>query len=384
MGADTITVTYTPDTPGSIPYNSASGTAPVTVTNLPRTAPKVTVTPSASTITTIQSLSVAVTVSAGTMATPTGSVEIMAGNSTPYEVTLSAGAASFTIPANSFPAGADTITVTYYPDAVSSIAYSSSTGTAPVEVTFATSGTFEWTWMGGGDTVFQPATYGQLGTPALANNPGSRYYAASWTDANGHFWLFGGNVVPKSGQSGVFNDLWEHHYLQEQWYLFIRMGVDGRKQCGQRHRRVRQAGHARCRKHPGARSEAATCIDHSGHFWLFGGYGYDGNGVFGNLNDLWEFNPSTNEWTWMGGSSTASYNGQPGVYGKLGTPAAANVPAGRQNAAAWIDSSGNFWLFGGLGNDSRGAEGFLNDMWEFNPSTTQWTWMGGSSTIGPR
>ncbi len=55
--------------------------------------------------------------------------------------------------------------------------------------------------------------------------------------------------------------------------------------------------------------------------------------IVGYLNDLWEFNPSTNEWTWMGGSSTVGSNGgQSGVYGTLGTPAAGNIPGGREQA----------------------------------------------------
>jgi hypothetical protein len=36
---------------------------------------------------------------------------------------------------------------------------------------------------------------------------------------------------------------------------------------------------------------------------LFGGNGYDANGNNGWLNDLWEYQTSTNEWAWMGGSS---------------------------------------------------------------------------------
>src|SRR5580658_8240321 len=38
-----------------------------------------------------------------------------------------------------------------------------------------------------------------------------------------------------------------------------------------------------------------------------------------------------NEWTWMGGSKTDSASGvdQSGIYGTLGTPAAANVPGSR-------------------------------------------------------
>ena len=85
------------------------------------------------------------------------------------------------------------------------------------------------------------------------------------------------------------------------------------------------------------------------------------------------------EWAWMGGSSTLDiYDGQPGVYGTLGTPAAGNVPGGRWDASSWTDSSGNLWLFGGDGvRCQRVWNADLNDLWEFNPSTNEWTWMGG-------
>ncbi len=36
-------------------------------------------------------------------------------------------------------------------------------------------------------------------------------------------------------------------------------------------------------------------------------------------------------------------------------------------AAAWIDHSGHTWLFGGLGNDSTGTFGYLNDLWMYQP-----------------
>jgi hypothetical protein len=142
---------------------------------------------------------------------------------------------------------------------------------------------------------------------------------------------------------------------------------------------------------PGAREYASSWIDSSGHLWLFGGFGFQilaGNvDVYqAYLNDLWEFDPSTNKWVWMGGSSTSSelspYYGSPGVYGTLGTPAATNVPGARGYASSWVDSVGNFWLFGGFGFDANGDFGYLDDLWEFNPPALQWVWMGGSSTIG--
>ena len=136
---------------------------------------------------------------------------------------------------------------------------------------------------------------------------------------------------------------------------------------------------------PGSRSGSSTWVDSAGNLWLFGGYGIDSANTLGQLNDLWKFTPSTNEWTWMSGSSTIlssctpitggyEYCGLLGVYGTLGVPAAENVPAGRSEASSWIDSSGNFWLFGGT---DPGSE-LLNDLWEYFPSSNEWAWIGGA------
>ncbi len=77
----------------------------------------------------------------------------------------------------------------------------------------------------------------------------------------------------------------------------------------------------------------------------------------------------------MSGANTAPVDctGQPGVYGRLGTPAAGNVPGGREGAASWIDQSGNFWLFGGYAVPSDGFGDYLNDLWRFDPSSMEWT-----------
>ena len=91
------------------------------------------------------------------------------------------------------------------------------------------------------------------------------------------------------------------------------------------------------------------------------------------LNDLWEFNPTTDLWTWMGGSSTvpndgSNSEGQFPVYGYLGVQAATNMPGGRRSPAGWTDGSGNFWLFGGFGCEPVHCGDFLNDLWEYSPS----------------
>ena len=100
-----------------------------------------------------------------------------------------------------------------------------------------------------------------------------------------------------------------------------------------------------------------------------------GSGSSGGGGNTPPSTPSTaNEWTWVSGSNVGNAKG---VYGTLGVAAASNVPGNRMNAVSWIDSSGNLWLFGGVGSSSP-----TNDLWEFNPSTKQWTWMSGSNGVG--
>jgi N-acetylneuraminic acid mutarotase len=70
------------------------------------------------------------------------------------------------------------------------------------------------------------------------------------------------------------------------------------------------------------------------------------------------------------------------VYGIEGVPASANVPGPRSGSASGIANSGNLWLFGGSGIDSKGSVGDLNDLWSFNPTSKWWTWISGSSTAG--
>lgn len=48
------------------------------------------------------------------------------------------------------------------------------------------------------------------------------------------------------------------------------------------------------------------------------------------------------------------------------------------SSRTWTDASGNLWMFGGYGYDSTGTRGWLNALWEFNPATGMWTWVGGS------
>jgi len=213
-----------------------------------------------------------------------------------------------------------------------------------------------WTWVGGSNTPNAIGVYGAQGAAAAANVPSARMGSGAWLDASGNFWLFGGLGLSPGGLPQQYNDLWEYSPANGLWTWVG--GSNGANAAGvYGTQRAGTAGNA-----PGARVSAVSWKDQSGNFWLFGGYGYDLGGNAGNLNDLWEYNLDAGVWTWIGGSSAAA---APGTYGLQGVPASSNAPGARQQAVGWLDSSGNFWLFGGFGFDSSGAQDDLNDLWRF-------------------
>jgi len=216
-----------------------------------------------------------------------------------------------------------------------------------------------WTWVGGSNTPNALGVYGTQGAAAASNVPAARMGGDAWLDASGNVWLFGGLGLNPSGVAQEYNDLWEYNPVSFQWTWVggsdsaNAAGVYGTQHAG-------GAGNG-----PGARALAVSWTDHSGNFWLFGGYGYAQGGALGNLNDLWEYQLSSGVWTWIGGSSSTA---AAGTYGLQGVPAGSNFPGAREQAAGWLDSSGNFWLFGGFGFDSSGVQDDLNDLWRFTQS----------------
>ena len=228
----------------------------------------------------------------------------------------------------------------------------------------------QWTWVSGDSTINQNGVYGTQGIATASNKPGARDVSVSWSDASGNLWFFGG--IKAVGGLNFFNDLWKYNTSTGQWTWVSgdntasQLGVYGIK------------GTAAASNKPGARGNSISWTDASGNLWLFGGFGYAASGSFGYLNDLWKYNTSTGQWTWVSGDNTAS---QLGVYGIKGTAAASNKPGARGNSISWTDASGNLWLFGGYGYASNLTSGSLNDLWKYNTSTGQWTWVSGDNTL---
>jgi N-acetylneuraminic acid mutarotase len=129
---------------------------------------------------------------------------------------------------------------------------------------------------------------------------------------------------------------------------------------------------------PGSRREFVTWKDATGNMYMFGGYGRTIGTTVGHLNDLWRYNPTNNQWTWLSGSNVRN---QVGVYGTQNVPDALNKPGGRRWSTGWADNAGNLWLFGGFGYSASGPAGRLNDLWKYNIASGQWTWVSGATAI---
>jgi hypothetical protein len=222
--------------------------------------------------------------------------------------------------------------------------------------------TNEWTWIKGGGVGIPNPVYGTQGVFAPGNTPGNEQWcAASWVDTSGKFWLFGGS----DGSGSSYNLLWQYDPAINQWALMKgsttsgNLGSYGTK------------GVPSPNNNPPSRWETnASWTDAENNLWLFGGY----RGAY--LNDLWKYDIANNEWTWMSGSNLT---GQVGIYGTQGIPAAANIPGGRFVYTKWKDTDGNLWLFGGNGLASTSSPGVLNDLWRYDLSGNEWTWMSGSN-----
>lgn len=226
-----------------------------------------------------------------------------------------------------------------------------------------------WTFMKG-TTSQSYGVYGSLGTGNSNNYPGSRYHASGWADNNGNLYLFGGYGFSSNSSYSWLNDLWRYNISTNTWtwlkgsssaYVLSTTGTQG----------VGAANNT-----PGSRQYVSMTRDASGNGWLYGGYGYNSS-TSGALNDLWKFDVSTGNWIFVNGSTTSSY-----VYGTSATQSVASTsirPGSRYSTCMSYDQNGNIYLFGGEGYCSN-TTGLLNDLWRYNPSNGEWTWLSGSIT----
>ncbi|MBA2406546.1 MAG: PKD domain-containing protein [Chitinophagales bacterium] len=226
-----------------------------------------------------------------------------------------------------------------------------------------------WTWINGSTFNSASGVYGTMGIPSSLNTPGARGYGfLSWKDLNGDFWIYGGVGYDESGNSGILADLWKYTVATNEWTwmngsnsVFSGTATDyGTFQ-------VPSATNT-----PGSREETTVnWVDSEGNLWFYGGF----DASLNLKSDVWKYDIILNQWVWMAGSSD---NFELPVYGTMGVPSASNTPGGRNAYGSWKDLAGDLWIFGGCINGNQ-----TTDLWRFDLSTFEWTWMNGSTVLNP-
>lgn len=212
--------------------------------------------------------------------------------------------------------------------------------------------TNNWTWIHGVSFKSQInalANYGQKGISALSNVPGSRNSTAGWADTLGNLWLFGGyGVIDTNYIVKYLNDLWKFNLATNEWTWIhgsnkhnqkTIYGTKGNGTSITTPGYYRHSGSTlvdgdnnlllfggfnnlgRCNElwkynisnntwtwmdgdstlsegiykdsltaKPGGRDACGLILDKLGNLFVFGGYGYAENGVFGTLTDVWRRN----------------------------------------------------------------------------------------------
>ncbi len=229
--------------------------------------------------------------------------------------------------------------------------------------------TNNWILMKGSDAVNQAGIYNTMGVESASSTPGARARFASWTDANGNFWLFGGDGYDQNGSWGDLNDFWKFDPITRNWTwmggsAFIKSaGTQG------------MIGEGSTSFIPAARSGAASWTDPQGNFWLYGGEYYELNTSY---MDLWKYSPASQQWTWVNGA-IGWFQSAP-VYGTQHVFSSSNTPGTRSYSHSWSDATGNLYLYGGTPYNSWPVTRF-SDMWKYNPLLNQWAWVNGSTSL---
>jgi N-acetylneuraminic acid mutarotase len=257
-----------------------------------------------------------------------------------------------------------------------------------------------WTWMSGSSVVNQTGTNGTQNAASASFTPGARESSVSWTDKNGKMWLFGGIGFDSNGEWGGQRDVWKFDPATNMWN-WVSGATKNECTVSSPSGNYGYVGYpgvygslnvTDSKNHPSGRVGALGWTDSSGNSWLMGGSGsqwIDGTsaaeypcGSHAYLDDLWEYDSNTDQWTWRGGHDSLSCANclRAPVYGTQNVSSTSNWPGSRYMSETWTDSKGRFWMFGGF-NDGTNIP---NDLWLFDPSSAEWTWISGSQTGKPQ
>ncbi len=227
--------------------------------------------------------------------------------------------------------------------------------------------TNKWTWMKGINPnllLSSPTVLGTLGIESPLNTPGgNRMYEGSvWKANNNEVYIRGNSIY-----------LWKYNMTTNNWTI-----VNNNNSTNYGIQNVENSTN-----NPPLTANAMTWVDANNNLWMFGGrYDYLGNsGSKMNYNTLWKFNTTTNKWTWMKGKNANTIlssfpKNHPGYYGIKGIENSLCFPMARNKGINWIKNN-NLYL--GYGNNYLDFEKKMLDLWKFDITSNNFTWIGGRS-----
>lgn len=213
--------------------------------------------------------------------------------------------------------------------------------------------------------VWQEADNG-IDAPA---GPGARSHCSVWCYESSMY-VFGGRNVNRD----AFDDMWRLNLSTLTWEELYNGGFNGD-----------DSKMVNYLSYPVGRNRATTWIS-GGILYMFGGSTEFSNTLQHTASltaDLWRYHRKNNLWQLV--SDVTRLNQHSGHHAHEDAAQCSNVPGGRVNAASWTDSSGNLWLFGGLGVHhsnplSNTSPHLLSDMWRFGMDNQCWELISGGES----
>jgi len=214
-----------------------------------------------------------------------------------------------------------------------------------------------WTWVHGDSTQSPLGNYGVLGVADPANMPPSVYEPVYWIDSNDNLWVYGGF----NANGELYQALWKYNPYTNLWTWMQGSNIPNQAAV------YGIQGIPSPANTPGSRNCSVSWVDISGNLWLMGGY------TVGTvtLGDIWKFDPTTLEWTWMNGSTALAATGTL----TMGVPSSTDYPrAIAETNCAWTDNQNQLWVFGGIHSYYLD---YYDQVIKYNISTNEWTWLSG-------
>lgn len=150
--------------------------------------------------------------------------------------------------------------------------------------------TNEWTWIMGSDIAGAAnnlGNYGTRGVEAATSMPGGRSQpSATWKDAQGNFFFFGGYGYATSTTQGVLNDIWKFNPVNNRWTWLKGQNIITSNAV------IGTQGTPDPNNTPGTRAQIGQWVDNDGNIWIFAGSGRGSTGTTVNyLSDVWRLTP---------------------------------------------------------------------------------------------